>query len=153
MEQAGIPGGDALRKLTEESFRAEYECDRSRLWLDWTLSGVVLTTVQGPGVVALAPAIVECWAMAQRNAHRVRLLIDFSQMPVYDGAYRTKLTAWAVRFRANLECIEVYSRSKLVNMGAAIASLAIGGNLLRTYDQAEPFDRLVRDAGLRSRGR
>lgn len=62
---------------------------------------------------------------------------DWFKMTGYDSASRNELTAWSLRNKA-LAQINIGSRSRIVNMGVSVASLALGENVVRQFsDEAE----------------
>jgi hypothetical protein len=58
------------------------------------------------------------------------ILIDLGEMVGYDSAFRQGMTEWARRMVKDRGAVmHIYVRSKIVQMGVAVANLALGGVL------------------------
>lgn len=64
---------------------------------------------------------------------------DWFSMTGYDSASRNELTSWSLRHAARAQ-INIGVRSTLVNMGVTVASLALGTQVLRRFDDEEELE-------------
>ncbi len=83
---------------------------------------------------------------------RLTLISDFWDMPTYDSAFRLALTDWSLKNRARLGPIHMLTRSQVVNMGTAVANIALGG-LIKTYTLRADFSLAVQKLGVPTPGR
>lgn len=57
------------------------------------------------------------------------IFFDGGEMSGYDSAFRVGMTEWAMGVKKRTKTLHVWVQSKLVQMGVAVANLALGGVL------------------------
>lgn len=70
---------------------------------------------------------------------RVLAFHDWFSMTGYDSASRNELTTWSLRHAAQAQ-LNIGVRSTLVKMGVAVASLALGTQVLRPFDDEQRLE-------------
>ncbi len=105
--------------------------------LDWTRQGALRIIVAGHGHAEYAAPVTRRFEALLRSTQRITILADFWDMPGYDSGLRVELSAWGAGHRSIFD-LHVVSRSKLVTMGVAVASLAMGGT--KSHSQRASFD-------------
>jgi hypothetical protein len=126
--------------------REVWQLRQSTLRLDWPRAGIVGITIEGYGHLEFANPCTQRLEEALRATERLTVLADFGEMSGYDSGYRIALTDWVAKRRPRLDAVHVLSRARLVNMGVAVANLALGG-MLTTYTERSRYDRAIRDLG------
>jgi hypothetical protein len=136
-------------KLVELSTTHELWRGQGTLRLTWSRRAV-LCQVTGQGHGEYASPITTRWASTLKTYGRVVLLLDFWEMPTYDSKLRIDLTGWAADNRANVEQVHLAAKSKVVQMGAAIANIALSG-LITIYSDRGSFESALPKFGLSAR--
>jgi hypothetical protein len=103
--------------------------------------------VEACGAGAFARLIIDRYEHAVREAGSVLILFDLENMQNYDTALRQELTDWCLEHRECISGMHLYARSKIVVMGARVASLLLGGSM-QIHSEREDFDTIVRETGL-----
>ena len=139
-----------LETIRETPSLAEYRHRGDRLILQWNARGAVRTLVVGKGAHAFVPRIRAQWDAAVREGAQLESFLDFADMEAYDSGFRSELTGWGLENRPRMKSIHTFSHSKIVNMGATVASLALGG-MIQVHKDAESFEAAAARAKLPSR--
>jgi hypothetical protein len=71
------------------------------------------------------------------------LFFDAGEMNGYDSGFRVHLTDWAKALKPRTGAMHVFVKSKIVQMGAAVANLALGG-ILRFHPSKGAMEEAVR---------
>src|SRR4051812_4798786 len=121
--QDALPGLSEIR-LVELSIQHELWRGLGSLRLTWSRRAVLLQ-VNGQGHGEFAKPIIAKWDMALRQSGRVVILCDFWDMPTYDSKLRIDLTNWCIQHRSTIDAIHLAAKSKVVQMGATIANIAL----------------------------
>jgi hypothetical protein len=140
----------ALEIIREMPSLAEYRHRGDRLILQWNARGAVRTLVVGKGSAAFVTKIRAQWDAAVRDGAQLESFLDFADMESYDSGFRSELTGWGLENRPRLKSIHTFSHSKIVNMGATVASLALGG-MIQVHKDAESFEAAAARARLPAR--
>jgi hypothetical protein len=131
--------GDASAQRIEEHRDAKGSI---RLWQ--CAPHIYATRVVGHLSIELARAIIT-YVDPLFAKGRVLGFHDWFKMTGYDSASRNELTAWSLRNKA-LAQINIGTRSRIVNMGVAVASLALGENVIRQFSDEAALEAACRDA-------
>jgi hypothetical protein len=161
------PEPPELRKVESGPTFEVWRMRSSMLRLEWSRAGhiaILRLIVVGHGHAELAGPCIRRWNReidtseqlpARAGGGQLGFLVDHCNMPTCDSRFCTELAGWAVEHRARLEPIHLLTRSSLVSMGVAVASLALG-EFIKTYTLRTSFDLAVRElervAKPRSRG-
>jgi hypothetical protein len=131
--------GDASAQRIEEHRDAKGSI---RLWQ--CAPHVYATRVVGHLSVELARTII-VYVDPLFAKGRVLGFHDWFKMTGYDSASRHELTAWSLRNKT-LAQINVGTRSRIVNMGVSVASLALGENVIRQFSDEAALEAACREA-------
>lgn len=145
MASLGESAGRAAALGDASAFRVEEHRDARgsiRLWQ--CAPQVYATRVNGYLSLELARAIIT-YVDPLFEQGRVRGFHDWFRMTGYDTASRNELTAWSLRHKA-LAQINIGTRSRIVNMGVAVASLALGDQVIRQFSDEALLEAACRDA-------
>ena len=93
----------------------------------WSRTPILLAQMDGYGDSSFAGPIIEQFNEVLGGKQPVQVFFEMSGMENYDSALRTRLTTHFIAHRAQLESLHVFTRSRLVAMGVAVANLALGG--------------------------
>lgn len=127
------------------AFRVEEHKDARgsiRLWQ--AAPHIYVTRVSGHLSVALAKSIIS-YVDPLFEKGRVLGYHDWFKMTGYDTASRNDLTAWSLRRKA-LAQINIGTKSRIVNMGVAVASLALGEQVIRQFSEIATLEAAFQDA-------
>lgn len=102
------------------------------IWLP--APNVLLVRLHGYGEAQLARPICEGFDRL-KQAPGSYVFFDAETMSNYDSGLRVALTTHVIPERERISAFHVLVRSKLVAMGASVASLALGGLLESTTDR------------------
>lgn len=139
-----------LVTVREASSTSEFRCADTRLVLQWNTRGAMRTLVIGRGLTELIAPITARWDAVVANGSPLESFLDFGDMDVYDSELRSELTGWGLRNRPKMKSIHAFSRSKIVIMGASLASIALGG-MVQVHTDLATFEAAAREAGLPAR--
>lgn len=115
--------------------------------LDWTRAGAVRIVIVGHGYAEYAPIIVKRWEHVLKFRGRMTVLFDYEKMETYDSRYRTDTQGWGSAHLKDLDAIYILTRSKLVQMGASVANLVLGG-MVKVETSRPGFDAQAQQLGL-----
>jgi hypothetical protein len=104
----------------------------------WMRSPILLAQMIGHGDGRFADPIIDAFDEALRGKHAVQIFFEMGGMPNYDSALRTRLTTHFATHRARVASLHVFTRSRLVAMGVAVANLALGGIII-SHDSLAAF--------------
>jgi hypothetical protein len=124
-----------------------WKAPRGAMRLDWNRRAIVRMIVRGHGYGEYAAPELRRWTDALRLAPQIGLVIDFGDMESYDSQLRSEMQGWAARHRSSVELVYVYSKSRIVNMGVAVANLAVGG-IIKAFATKHEFDMECQKLGL-----
>lgn len=122
----------------------------------WTTGrGEVSTWILAPGLFAtratghieleLSSKIVAAGNDVIREHGKLLAFHDWQGLLTYESDARKQLTDWGVAIRGKVERVHLLTGSKLVRMGVAVASIALGG-MLTAYDDRRAFEKLLAEA-------
>ncbi len=132
-----VSNSSLVVRETEKGATFEVWQGSGTMRLDWTRQGAMRIIVEGHGHAEYAPPVLRRFETILRTTPRITILADFWEMPGYDSGLRVELSAWGAKHRSSFD-LHVISRSKLVTMGVAVASLAMGG--ISSHTQRSSFD-------------
>jgi hypothetical protein len=90
--------------------------------------GLVVLRLTGHLETEIAPQFISQYGKLWPSG--VRLVVaDLDEMVGYDSAFRVKMTEWARGVLNGGAVFHVSVRSKIVQMGVAVANLALGGRV------------------------
>jgi hypothetical protein len=69
---------------------------------------------------------------------RLKAFHDWEEVTSYDTRCRIQLTTWGVRFRNQIDCVNILTRSKVVTMGVTVATIVLPG-MVRVFAKREEF--------------
>lgn len=136
-----MPKGAPRAELGEGSgVLAEEQRDSRGILRLWQQEGLRIysTRVIGHLSIGLAHRIIS-YVDPLFEQGRVLGFHDWFRMTGYDSASRNELTSWSLRHSARAQ-INIGVRSTLVNMGVTVASLALGTQVLRRFDDEEELE-------------
>ena len=107
--------------------------------------GVYVTQSVGHIDTELAGKIVTGGNDVIRECGFLLAFHDWQKLLTYDGDARKQLTQWGMAVRGQVERVHLLTGSKLVRMGVAVASIALGGMMV-AYDDRAVFERVLADA-------
>ncbi len=115
-------------------------------------AGVVCTHIVGHVDEDAAHGFARNASAAVAGGVRHRFFHDWEQLTTYEPSVRQVLTRWAFANRASVVDVHALFRSKVLAMGWASASLALGqvGLTLRTCPSRAAFEGLLAEALRRS---
>jgi hypothetical protein len=105
-----------------------YEVWRSRkgeMRLAYTNAGAVCIIVDGHADGGYAPAIVDACDRVMGARASITLFFDWEEVPSYDSQLRIDLTNWTLKHLKAVQGIHLFTRSKIVRMGASVANLVL----------------------------
>lgn len=122
----------------------------------WTTAhGEVSTWIVAPGLFAsraaghidaeLAGKVVATGNEVIREYGSLLAFHDWQNIRTYEGDARKELTQWGIAIRGKVERVHLLTGSKLVRMGIAVASIALGGMVV-AYEDRTVFEKLLSDA-------
>jgi hypothetical protein len=93
----------------------------------WMRPPILLAQMVGYGDGHFADPIIDAFDEALLGKQPVQIFFEMGGMPNYDSALRTRLTTHFGTHRARVASLHVFTHSRLVAMGVAVANLALGG--------------------------
>ncbi len=100
---------------------------------------VELLRGEGYAIAEFAPAILESREMILHDCGKIALFDDLEHMTGYDAEVRLQLTTWSKKNRGRIVAFHILTSSKVVQMGVAVASLALGGGI-KAHTKRRAFD-------------
>ncbi len=116
----------------------ELSDERGRVTLERPASHVELLVGHGHASAGFAALIIAERETVLREAGRIAIFDDLSDVTGYDSAVRLELTAWSKANRPRIVSFHILTASRILAMGIGVASLALGGTI-RAHTQREPF--------------
>lgn len=113
-------------------------------------SGLLVTRATGHLDAELASKLIAAGNDVVREHGTLLAFHDWQKITTYDGDARKLLTTWGVSIRGKVERVHILTGSKLVRMGVAVASIALGGMMV-AYENRTVFEVLLR-AGIVAKG-
>jgi hypothetical protein len=95
-------------------------------------------------VGASAPFIAAATRAVENEKVRY-IFFDADKTTSYETKVRLDLTDWVKRMKPNIQPIEAFIRSKIVAMGATVASMALGG-FVKVSASRSAFERSIERA-------
>jgi hypothetical protein len=96
----------------------------------WMRAPILLAQMIGHGDGRFADPIIGAFDEALPRKLPVQIFFEMGGMPNYDSALRTRLTSHFASHRTQIASLHVFTRSRLVAMGVAVANLALGGVII-----------------------
>ncbi len=127
------------------------ELPHCTLFLVSPAPGLLATRVEGMGSLLLVEHIIAFGNSLMKGGTPIRIFHDFSRMTGYRTEARKLIVDWGVENRTLIVETHVLFRSKVVAMGVSLATSLLG-NQLTGYSQRQPFEAVLQDAVLESRG-
>jgi hypothetical protein len=119
--------------------------------LDWTRAGTeaaMRMTHVGHMEAWCADRIIVRWnALLRLGVKRITNCHDCWEATGYESGFRIKNVAWSKEHPGVHAGIHFLTRSKLLNMGFTVVSLALPG-LVNSYGKRQDFDLLMKKLGL-----
>lgn len=114
--------------------------------------GVYVTWSRGHLCTAMAKEIIAAGNRLLETHSTLEVFHDWEAGESYDSAARLDLTKWGVEVRKRVTKVHVLVKPKIVKMGVAVASIALGG-MIESHEDRRSFEaslaRAQRDAALR----
>lgn len=127
------------------AFRVEeHKAARGSIRLWQAAPHIYVTRVTGHLSIELAKSII-AYVDPLFEKGRVLGFHDWFKMTGYDTASRNDLTAWSLRRKA-LAQINIGTQNRIVNMGVAVASLALGEQVIRQFSEIAALEAAFQDA-------
>jgi hypothetical protein len=114
---------------------------------DWNKKGGVRLIVVGFATAENAALAKERYTELQRPNTRWTKMYDFWEMTGYEPAFRADLLKFAQTHLSTTDGIHALNRTKVMNMGISVTSLALPG-LVKGYETRAEFDALCKKLGL-----
>ena len=108
--------------------------------------GVMLNTMTGYYSSELLPFCLEGMAAAQEQRTPFTLFFDWERMSGYDPECRKSMTSWTLARKADVACVHILVKSKLVAMGVSVANMALGGRTITAYTSRVKFEHALVEA-------
>jgi hypothetical protein len=132
--------------------RGTWKTDRGEV-STWILApGLYATRAAGHIEVELSSKIVAGGNEVIREHGKLLAFHDWQGIQTYETDARKQLTDWAIGIRGKVERVHLLTGSKLVRMGVAVASIALG-DMVTAYEDRTVFEKLLQDAIAATRGR
>lgn len=100
--------------------------DRGSLGV-WSRPPILLAQMSGYGDGSFADPIIRDFNELLAAGQPVQVFFEMGGMENYDSALRTRLTSHFIAHRGRIGALHVFTRSRLVAMGVAVANLALSG--------------------------
>jgi len=124
--------------------RQEWSSDRGSVIVELRAPAVVLVTLRGDPDAEMGRELAAALDEHLENPLVRHLLVDAEEMVRYHSSVRTEPTKVLLKHRDRLR-IHVLARSKLVQMGLAVANVALQG-VVRTHKDRGEFVRALNAA-------
>jgi hypothetical protein len=122
----------------------KYTTDRGVMTIERPAPHVMVVRGHGYAEAAFTgPVLAARDAIIDERGH-IALFDDLERVTGYDSEVRTRLTGWASEHRRQIVAFHILTRSRLVAMGVAVASVALGGHI-RAHTQRSAFERALVD--------
>jgi len=122
--------------------RERYEFERGTIELWSPRPWLLASRVTGHLQRSAAWQIVEHRGQLLPNVEFLEEFHDWMDMTGYDSASRQELTAHSFEHRNQIKAIHILTDSKIIKMGIAVASIALG-DMLKTYARRDGFEGLL----------
>ena len=125
------------------------ETDRGALGV-WVRPPILLIQLSGFGAEKFAELIIEDFDQIMGRKQQAQIFFEMGGMQNYESGLRTHLTSHFAAHRSQIHSLHVFTRSRLVSMGVAVANLALGG-LITTHEERASFHAALDAAAVSSR--
>ena len=89
----------------------------------WVRPPILLIQLSGFGAGSFADLIIEDFDQIMATKEKAQIFFEMGGMQNYESGLRTKLTSHFAAHRPRIASLHVFTRSRLVSMGVAVANL------------------------------